>query len=83
MGQIYHFNRAYLYITIRYMTKLIMQFLRSNETCGMVGYSLVSNNVNFVQIGFEWLWRKITVLCVLMQIFPTKSIFLEEKFWWH
>ena len=33
MGQIWHFNSTYLYITIRYMTKLIMQFLGLNETC--------------------------------------------------
>ena len=38
-----------------YITKLLVQFLRLNETCRMIGYSLLSNNVNFVQIEFEWL----------------------------
>ena len=51
MGQIEHFNLTYLYITIRYMTKLIMQFLRLNETCRMICYSILSNNVNLVEIG--------------------------------
>ena len=55
MGQIYHFNPAYPYIVIRYMTKFLMQFLRLNENCRMIGYSFLSNNVNFVGIGFEWL----------------------------
>ena len=44
-----------LSITIRYMTKLIMQFLRLNETCRMICYSIISSNVNLVEIGFEWL----------------------------
>ena len=39
-------------ITIAYMTKLWMQFLRLNETCRMIVYSLLLNNVNFVEIGF-------------------------------
>ena len=38
-----------------YITKLLVQFLRLNETCRMIGYSLLSNDVNFVQIEFEWL----------------------------
>ena len=32
-----------------------MQFLRLNETSGMIGYALLSNDVNFVEIGSEWL----------------------------
>ena len=55
MGKIYHFNPDNLYITITYITKLLMQFLRLNETCRMIGYSLLSNVVNFVEIGFKWL----------------------------
>ena len=43
---------------IAYMTQLSMQFFRLNETCRMIGYSLLSNNVNFVEIRFEWLCRK-------------------------
>ena len=31
-----------------------MQFLRLNETCRMICYSILSNNVNLVEIGFEW-----------------------------
>ena len=42
-------------ITIKYMTKLIMQFLRLNETCRMICYSILSNNVSLIEIGFEWL----------------------------
>ena len=61
------------------MTKLMMQFLRLNETCRMICYSILSNNVNLVEIGFEWLWRKTTVLCVLMRISPTKSTFSLGK----
>ena len=30
-------------------------FLRLNETCRMIGYSLLSNDANFVEIGFKWL----------------------------
>ena len=56
-----------------------MQFLCLNETCRMIGYSLLSNNVNFVEIGFKWLWRKTTFWCVPMQISPTKSTFFKEK----
>ena len=37
------------------MTKSIMQFLRLNKTLRMLGHSILSNNVNFVEIGFEWL----------------------------
>ena len=55
MGQIQHFNPTYLYITIKYMTKFIRQLLRLNETCRMICYSILSNNVNLVEIGFEWL----------------------------
>ena len=55
MSQNYHFNPAYPYITIRYMTKLILQFLCFNETCRMIGYSLLLIIVKFVEIGFEWL----------------------------
>ena len=55
MFQIQHFNPAYLYITIRYITKLIMQVLRLKETCRMICYSKLSNNVKLVEIGFEWL----------------------------
>ena len=38
-----------------YITKLLVQFLGLNETCRMIGYSLLSNDVNIVQIEFEWL----------------------------
>ena len=58
-----------------------MQVLRLNETCRMICYSKLSNNVKLVEIGFEWLCRKTTVLCVLMRISPTKSTFsLGKKF---
>ena len=30
-----------------------MQFLRLNETCSMIGYSLLSNDVNSVEIGLS------------------------------
>ena len=53
MCQILHFNPAYLYITITYITKLLNELF--NETCRMIGYSLLSNDVNFVEIGFKWL----------------------------
>ena len=39
-------------------------FIRLNETCRMIGYSLLSNDVNFVEIGFKWLWSKTTFWCV-------------------
>ena len=55
MGQIYHFNPAYLYTTFTYIIKLLMQYFRLNETYRMIGYSLLSNDVNFVEIGFKWL----------------------------
>ena len=53
MGQISHFNPAYLYNTITYINKLLMQFLRLYETCRMICYSLLSNDVNFVEIGLS------------------------------
>ena len=31
-----------------------MQTFNRNETFRMIGQSLLSNNVNFVEIGFEW-----------------------------
>ena len=31
-----------------------MQFPYLSETCRIIGYSLSSNNVNFVEIGFEY-----------------------------
>ena len=61
-----------------------MQFLRLNETCRMIRYSLLSNDVNFVEIGVKCLGRKTTFWCVPMRISPTKStFFLRKKFWWH
>ena len=30
-----------------------MQFLRLNEACRMIGYLLLSNDVNFVEIGLS------------------------------
>ena len=33
------------------MTKLIMQFLRLNETFRMIGHSILSNNVNLLKLG--------------------------------
>ena len=30
-----------------------MQFLRLNETCRMIGYSFLSNDVNSVEIGLS------------------------------
>ena len=53
MGQILHFNPAYLYNTITYITKLLMQFLRLYKTCRMICY--LSNDVNFVETGLKWL----------------------------
>ena len=55
MCQIYHFNPDYLYITITYITKLLMQCLRLNETCRIVDYSLLllfdieQVHVNFIK----------------------------------
>ena len=83
MGQIYHFNPDYLYITITYIIKLLMQLLRLKETCRMIGYSLLSNDVNFVEIGFKWLCRKTTFWCVPMRISPIKSTFFKKIFLWH
>ena len=45
----------------------------------MIGYSILSNNVNLVESGPEWLCHKTTFLCVLMRISPTKSTFLWGK----
>ena len=56
-----------------------MQFLRLNEICRMICYSILLNNVNLVEIGCEWLLRKTTVLCVLMRISLTKSTFSLGK----
>ena len=46
---------VYLYIANTYMTILIMQFLSLNETFTMIGHSILANNVNFVEIGLEYL----------------------------
>ena len=49
MGQIIFIS------TLPYMTKLIMQIFRLNETFRMIimiGHSMLSNNANFVEIGF-------------------------------
>ena len=46
----------------------------------VIGYSILSNNGNLVEIGLEWLWRKTTFLCVLMRISPTNPLFLWGKF---
>ena len=62
------------------MTELIVQVSRHNETCRMVGHSSLSNNINFVEVGFEWLGRKTTFLGVLMQTLHTKSAFFNEIF---
>ena len=56
-----------------------MQFRRLNETCRMIGHSLLSKNVNFVEIGFKWLLCKTTFWCVLMRISLTKYTFFEKK----
>ena len=56
-----------------------MQFFRLCETCRMMCYSLLSNDVNFVEIGFKWLCRKTTFWCVPMRISPTKSTFFLRK----
>ena len=48
-------NGAKSLFTSTYITKLLMQFLRLYETCRMICYSLLSNDVNFVEIGFKWL----------------------------
>ena len=56
-----------------------MHFLRLNETCRMIGLSLLSNDVNFVEIGFKWLCRKTTFWCVPMRISPTKTFFLVKN----
>ena len=53
MGQIESFNPVYLYITITYMTKLIMHNICIAEHFRMLDHSLLSNNVNFVEIGSE------------------------------
>ena len=57
-----------------------MQCLRLNETCRMIGYSFLSNDVNFVEIGIKRLRRKTTFWCFPMRISPTKSTFLRKKF---
>ena len=36
-----------------------MQIFQLNETFRMIDYSLFSNNVNFVEIGFEWLQTRL------------------------
>ena len=46
---------AYLYNTITYTTKLLMQSVRLYETCSMICCSLLSNDVNFVENGLKWL----------------------------
>ena len=61
------------------MTKLIVQILRLSETFRMIGRSLLSMNVNFVEIEFEWLWRKTMFWTVLVRISPTKCTFLLGK----
>ena len=57
------------------MTKLNMQIFCLNETFRMISHALhvLSNNVNFVEFGFEWLWRETTFLGILARIYLTKS----------
>ena len=55
-----------------------MQFLRLNETCRMIGYSLLSNDVNFVEIelGYDVKPRFGAFQCEYLLQNP---LFLEEK----
>ena len=39
-------------LSLHIITKLLMQFLRLSESYGMIGYSLLSKDVNFVKIGW-------------------------------
>ena len=54
MGQIWHFNPTYLYISN--MTQLIMLFLRLNETCRMICsryYQIMSTLLKLGLSGYD------------------------------
>ena len=53
-----------------------MQFLRLYETCRMICYSLLSNDINFVEIGFDVKPRFGEFQCEYLLQNP---LFFEEK----
>ena len=57
-----------------------MQFIRLHETCRMICYSLLSNDVNFVEIGFKWLCRKTTLVRSNANISYKIHFFLGKNF---
>ena len=53
-----------------------MQFLRLYETCGMICYSLLSNDVNFAESGYDVKPRFGAFQCKYL---PQNPLFFEEK----
>ena len=53
MVQILHFNPAYFYNTITYITKLLMQFLRLYETCRMRCHPMMSTLLKLGLSGYD------------------------------
>ena len=81
MGQILHFNPAYLYNTINYITKLLVQFLRLYETCRMTCYSLLSNDVNFVEKGLSGYDVKPRFGAFQCKYLLQNPLFFRKKIW--
>ena len=62
------------------MSKLLLQCLCLNVTCRMIGYLLLSNNVNFAETVFMWLLRKTKFLLVLIRISQNPLFSLGKNF---
>ena len=57
-----------------------MQFLRRNETSRMIGYSLLSNDVNFVELGLSGYDVKPRFGAFQCEYLPQNPLFLGKKF---
>ena len=57
-----------------------MQFLRRNETSRMIGYSLLSNDVNFVELGLSGYDVKPRFGAFQCEYLPQNPLFLGKNF---
>ena len=60
-----------------------MQCLRLNETCRMIGYSLLSNDVNLMELGLSGYDVKPRFGAFQCEYLLQNPLFFRKKFWWH
>ena len=78
MSQIYHFNPAYLYITIRYKTALLMQFLRLNKPCKLIVFYQIK--LTLLKLGLSCYDVKPHFVCSNANISYKIHFFFEKIF---